>query len=47
MLEMVDQAAVRSEDRKLRIVKTAAEIVAMAIVGAVVLFFALAPYAKG
>lgn len=60
MFEMTDQAAPQSEGHKLRIIKTAAEIVAMtvlgaavffvaimAVVGVVLLFFALAPYAYG
>jgi hypothetical protein len=40
MFEMVEEAAARSEDRKLRIVKTAADIVAMAVLGAAVFFLA-------
>ncbi|HMD86475.1 MAG TPA: hypothetical protein VKO18_17440 [Terriglobia bacterium] len=59
MFAMINQVAARSEGRKLTIMKTAADVLAMAvlgaalfflvalaIVGAVVLFFALAPYAN-
>ena len=35
---MIDQGVPRSEGRKLRIMKTAAEIVAMAVLGAAVFF---------
>jgi len=38
MFEMTDQAAPQSEGRKLRIIKTAAEIVAMTVLGAAAFF---------
>ena len=40
------QSIQESEDRKLRAVQALATIVAVAILAAVVLFFAFAPYAR-
>ncbi len=46
MFQMIGEATTQPEDRKMMIVKVCAFVIAMAILGGTVYFFAFAPYAS-